>query len=248
MPNYYDRVFEWGIENHGELATLRKVEGRVDVWQRLLSAAGLSPRSVLDIGCNDGSLARLMANSHLGENFTLCDVSPAAIDYVKSRPFPGLSDVAVSDAQALPFPDTTFDLAVLSHIVEHLPQPREAIVEASRVARIVLVEVPLQDRLLSNAAAVALKRRSGMPRSINGVGHIHFFSDTTFRNMAEQWDDVSILESTSYLPPGRSKWKVVASHVLGHRFYSKLLEVHAVYIFERNRAHQNSSHPASDGN
>jgi len=239
VSDYYDLVFEWGRENRGLLADQKKVEGRLDVWKSLLVKGGLSPRSVLDIACNDGSLARMMAEAHLGEEFTLCDLSPAAIGYVKSRPFRGLADAIVGDADKLPFPDNSFDLAVLSHVVEHLPHPREAIVEASRVAKVVLVEVPLQDALLSNAAGLVRKRRTGMPRSVNGVGHLHFFADRTFRTMTEEWGGVTILRSTTYLPSGRSRWKIATGRVLGSRMYGRLLEVHAVYLVEKG--HQRSA-------
>jgi len=44
----------------------------------------------------------------------------------------------------LPFDDASFDLCVLTHVVEHLENPRLVLHEAMRVGRWVIVEVPLE--------------------------------------------------------------------------------------------------------
>lgn len=231
MAGYYDRVFDWGIAHKGEVGDDAKAEGRLELWARVLARSDITPTTVLDIGCGDGSLARRMSDAKLGRKFHLTDISESAIAYINDHPFVGLESAIQGDCYDLPYDDGQFDLAVLSHIVEHLSHPRDAIVEAARVANAVLVEVPLQDALLSNAAGAVSKWRSGMPRSLNAVGHLHFFTDRTFRVSVLQWNEVQITDAERYLPRERSGPKRVLTR-LGPGVYGRLLQTNGVYLFE----------------
>jgi SAM-dependent methyltransferase len=224
-----DRLFLWGKTNRDPEAMKRTVEGRVEVWEHVLYRNRLAPKSVLDIGCHDGALAELMANRGVGSEFTLADLSESAISHIRQSPFPGLVDAVVSDASALPYADKSFDLAVLSHIVEHVPHPRDVVVEAARVSQVVLVEVPLQDAIFSNLAAIIAKYKTGTPRSFNPVGHLHFFSDRTFRTAMTMLGELAIVDSEAYFPPNRGQAKRLLDH-LGKSIYGRLLQLNAVYL------------------
>ena len=74
------------------------------------------------------------------------------------------------DGCDVPYERRTFDVAILSHVVEHVGDPRQLLREAARVARYVFIEVPLED--------VSRHRRDYIPDT---VGHINFFSRRTIR-------------------------------------------------------------------
>ena len=46
----------------------------------------------------------------------------------------GLVESKLFDGARVPYPDNSFDLAYMSHVVEHLEHPRQLIYEAARVA------------------------------------------------------------------------------------------------------------------
>src|SRR6185437_10188662 len=67
-----------------------------------------------------------------------------------------------------------YDLAVLTHVVEHLEHPRQLLYRALEIADHVFVEVPLED----NA-------RLGEHYNFDPVGHINFYSPKTIRLLLE---------------------------------------------------------------
>jgi ubiquinone/menaquinone biosynthesis C-methylase UbiE len=104
--------------------------------------AGLfSGSDVLEVGAGNCLLAKKLAA--LGNRVTACDVAlpeterDSAITYV-----PG-------DAVRLPFPDRSFDDAVCTHTLEHVPDVRRAVEELRRVARRrIIIVVPRQHAAL----------------------------------------------------------------------------------------------------
>ncbi len=228
--NFYDRVFRWEIENRDETFTKDKVAGRIAVFLDLLKKNSIIPFSIIDLGCSDGSLSGMLSDKKIGEKFTLIDISKRAIDYVKSHPFAGLNEARIADIYALPYRDNEFDLAIMSNIVEHLSHPWDAVVEATRIASNVLLDIPLADAMLSNAAAWVRKHKEHLPRSVNPVGHLHFFSDVTFRKAMEQMDAVVVEDGIRYVPHNRSILRHALTKLLGPRGYGYFLTTHMAYL------------------
>lgn len=87
--------------------------------------------SVLDVGCNSGEfLKRLLAGR---KNVTVkgIDISEDAVKIAREK---GL-DVIQGDAEALPFPDASFDYVVLMEVLVHVHDPRKMLAEIRRVLK-----------------------------------------------------------------------------------------------------------------
>ena len=93
--------------------------------------------------------------------------------------WPGRAGVArrveVFDGLTVPAEDSAYDLAVLSHVLEHVPEPMSLLREAARVAPAVLVEVPLED----NRSAAREEKRDEAAR----IGHVQFFDRAAVRSL-----------------------------------------------------------------
>ncbi len=97
----------------------------------LLGLARLSPDAqVLELGCGGGELL-----GHLERQVRLAvgvDLSPQGLRLARRAERVSALGARV---EALPFRDGTFDAVVAQHLVEHLPEPIEAMLEWSRVMR-----------------------------------------------------------------------------------------------------------------
>ena len=89
---------------------------------------------VLDVGCGDGTVAQLLAPR--ATSVTCVDQSERMIEAARTR----LSRVknatcVLADGRALPFPDASFDQALLFNVLLYAPDPAAVVREAARVLR-----------------------------------------------------------------------------------------------------------------
>ena len=83
---------------------------------------------VLDLGAGVGSLAELNLRRHCSQVCGL-DISPAVLNN------PHLDTAKVGSADAIPWPDKTFDVVICANVLEHLERPEIAFTEAHRVLK-----------------------------------------------------------------------------------------------------------------
>ena len=118
--------------------------------QRLLDLSGLrSGEAVLDVACGTGTLA-ILAKKTVGRSGTVCgiDASPEMLARARSKAARATVEVRFENAaaQALPFADSSFDLALGTMMLHHLGRAarRELAVELRRVVkpggRVILVD------------------------------------------------------------------------------------------------------------
>ena len=142
---------------------------KADHVTALCARAGLRPRSALEVGCGDGALLAELRERALAPELAGYELSPTAAELARAR---GLA-VRVFDGARLPEPDRRFDLAILSHVLEHVTEPERLLAETARVAGAVVVEVPLE----ANASARRGAKRAGAAE----IGHLQRFDRAAVR-------------------------------------------------------------------
>jgi ubiquinone/menaquinone biosynthesis C-methylase UbiE len=97
------------------------------VYRRIVALSGARPGDrVLDIGCNGGYLARLLAAAVTpGGQVAGIDPSAPAIAYATRRA-PANVTFTVGAAQDLGWPDGSFDVVASTLAVHHIPEPDRA--------------------------------------------------------------------------------------------------------------------------
>lgn len=107
---------------------------------RMLAAAlgtagttGTAPRTVLDIGCGDGTAAATAAPLLTGHRIVGVDWSQDALTRARARlPYAIRGELS---GEGLPFQDASVDAVLFSEVVEHLVDPDAALDEIRRILR-----------------------------------------------------------------------------------------------------------------
>ena len=146
----------------------------------LCARAGLRPRTVVEIGCGDGALLEALAERDLAELYDGFELSAPAAEIARGRGIRGARRIEAYDGARVPADDGAYDLAVLSHVLEHEPDPAALLAEAARVATYVLVEVPLE----ANRSASRPATRAEAAK----IGHIQAFDRAAVKALAAGCD------------------------------------------------------------
>lgn len=118
---------------HGGYVHQRRVRVLRDHLARLLPDAG----EVLDVGCGDGMLAKLIQDRKPGATISGIDVLVRGETAVPVTEFDGV---------AIPFPDASFDSVMFVDVLHHTNDPMVLLREAARVSRGAIV---LKDHTLN---------------------------------------------------------------------------------------------------
>ncbi|MBX3358598.1 MAG: class I SAM-dependent methyltransferase [Phycisphaeraceae bacterium] len=129
--------------------------------------------SIIEIGAGDGAILNLLDAQGFGERLHALEISESGLEAFGKKSWQRLVEVKRFDGYHAPYPDDAFDLAILSHVVEHVEHPRMLLYEAARIARHVFVEVPLE----CHSGNTHLRRDF----VLDSTGHINFYNADLIR-------------------------------------------------------------------
>lgn len=110
-------------------------------WSRLAGEGFLNwlgaPKALrwLDVGCGNGAFTEELVARCAPAAVTAIDPSDDQLAYARTRPGAKMVQFQVGDAQALPFADSSFDVAVMALVITFLSDPGRAAAELARVVR-----------------------------------------------------------------------------------------------------------------
>jgi SAM-dependent methyltransferase len=162
--NYYatSRELEWY-----EATSLDKGRNILDL------CLPLSPIKVLDIGAGNGSVLQRYVDGGLGKEVHAIEISESGLIELRKRLDSRFVSALSFDGIRIPYPDNSFDLAILSHVLEHVEHPRLLLHEIRRVAKHLYVEVPLECRSLRSSLRGDWE--------MDTTGHINYYNKDLIR-------------------------------------------------------------------
>jgi len=89
----------------------------------------------IDVGCGNGAFTELLAERCRPSQIQGVDPSEAQLAFARSRHSAGIAHFRQGDAMALPFPDNSFDAAVMALVIFFVPEPPAGVAEMARVVR-----------------------------------------------------------------------------------------------------------------
>jgi SAM-dependent methyltransferase len=147
----------------------------------LLALAGTPIHSIIELGCGTGEVLRECQRRGLADRFVGVDYSRKAIEYLRETSS-GIDCVCADIANDHALDGSSFDVVILSHVLEHLEAPRNLLSALPNRIRFkfLVAEVPLED-----LAAARLKNLF-RDRYRNTAGHVQFYNERTFRDLLGQ--------------------------------------------------------------
>ncbi len=191
--DYFAELFRTDLAY--EVEWLRRTAGhKADSVIRLLRAEGLTPESVLEVGAGTGAVIGELRRRGVGTRHYAVDFSQEAIDVLRQLE-PDI-EAAVTDVTETPDPFGAgpYDVALASHVVEHLEEPEtflRALLDVP-IGRLI-VEVPLEDLPLGRLKSLFIDRAD------HPAGHIQFFTRASFTEVLRRsgW---RVRHVTTYAP------------------------------------------------
>jgi ubiquinone/menaquinone biosynthesis C-methylase UbiE len=116
-------------------------ERYMGVWSRLAGASFLDwlkpdpGRRWLDVGCGNGAFTSLVFERCAPSGVEGIDPSGDQIAYARARFAAQAAGFHVADAQSLPFPEDSFDVAVMPLVIFFLKDPAQGVAEMKRTVR-----------------------------------------------------------------------------------------------------------------
>lgn len=165
LIDFYDRAYLMEGAQAAVYARWRSLGavGKAEHVIALCEGAEMTPRSTLDVGCGDGALLGELRRRGFGGRLEGAEISESALAIATARA--DVDAVTLFDGEKLPFGTAEFDLGVISHVLEHVPDPARLLGEVARVCGAVVFEVPLEANLSA--------RRAGKSEHAMEIGHLH---------------------------------------------------------------------------
>ncbi len=87
----------------------------------------------LDVGCGNGAFTEMLVERCAPVSVQGIDPSEEQLAFARTRPASRIAQYRQGDAMALPFPDDTFDAAVMPLVIFFVPEPATGVAEMARV-------------------------------------------------------------------------------------------------------------------
>jgi SAM-dependent methyltransferase len=135
--------------------------------EHILSVAGSHRwKRMMDVGAGNGSVLAKLDKTAIAEELYAVEISESGVDQINELRLSKLKEAKVFDGYKIDYPDKFFDVLLCIHVVEHVEHERLFLRELARVAKEVIIEVPLDG---------GMRVERGI-RETYKFGHLNFYT------------------------------------------------------------------------
>lgn len=151
---------------------------------------GIKPKKILEVGAGDGSILHYLNEWNFGEELYALEIAESGVSIIQNRNLSKVKEVKSFDGYTIPYEDKSFDLVILAHVLEHVEHERILLRELKRVAKFLVIEVPLDYRF-------GVDNRM---KHFLDYGHINMYTPTLIRYLLKS-EGLSIIEDKTSMTP-----------------------------------------------
>lgn len=165
LKDTYDKQYDSSINEWRSIGGKAKAQNIIEI------SKNLSFNKVIDIGSGDGSVLFWLDKLNFNKQIHSLEISESGIRKIKEKAIPSVKEIKLFDGYKIPYSDDEFEVAMCSHVIEHVEHPRLLIREIKRVSKNQIFEVPIDFSF-----SVDQKTEHFL-----SYGHINIYTPQTFR-------------------------------------------------------------------
>ncbi|MET1053726.1 MAG: class I SAM-dependent methyltransferase [Pedobacter sp.] len=182
----------------------------------------INPLKVLEVGAGDGSILHFLNEWNFGQELYALEIADTGVDRIRERGLSRLAEAKSFDGYEIPYADDSFDLVILSHVLEHVEHERILIRELKRIAKNIVVEVPLDYRF-------GVDKRM---KHFLDYGHINMYTPTSLRFLLQSEGLTVISGRLSMTPPATTKFNEFVNKKAPKAF-SRIMKIEMEYRIKK---------------
>ena len=162
--------------------------GAISKCESILAlCSGKKINRVVEVGCGLCNVISRLNELNFASEYYGLEISPSSLNYIRENVrIKTLKAVYLLDTTKTTFEDDFFDLAILSHVIEHVHNPENLIRESLRISKNLIIEVPLEDCLSLNVYSKIVEKVFNKKRESNPIGHINFFNKVAVERLVNE--------------------------------------------------------------
>ena len=178
----------------------------------------IKPVKVLEVGAGDGSILHFLNEWNFGEELYALEIAESGVELISNRGLSRLKEAKPFDGYQIPYADDTFDLVILAHVLEHVEHERILIRELKRIAKNIVIEVPLDYRF-------GVDKRM---KHFLDYGHINMYTPTSLRFLLQSEGLEIVADQVSLTPTETTKFNEFVNKK-NPKSFSKIMKIELEY-------------------
>lgn len=164
LKEKYDSLYSDDTEEWRRIGAIHKAQNIFDLTK------DLKFDKIIDIGAGDGNVLSILSEKKFCADLTAVEISDSAIEQMKKKKIGGLSEIKQFDGYEIPYGENQFDLAICSHVIEHVEHPRKLLSEIKRISKKQVFEIPID-------FSFQIDKKF---KHFNSYGHINIYTPALF--------------------------------------------------------------------